>query len=620
MRIKRVFDIESYQNYFLVSFKELGNDTVQSFEIREEDESLSKDDQDSIREIVKKSTLIGYNCTSYDNPMLAYALKGKSAYMINSLSKFIIDENLNIFKTSRMFGVNKPDKSDIIDIRNSSSWIASDKFASLKGHGVRLHGISIQDLPIDPHSELTESEMDTILEYCSNDLDLTELVYNHLKEEVGLKIRLGELYSHDFRSMARPAIAEYVMRKRLGIFTKANVPKPENVKYVSPDCVEFKTSDMNDFKKMIESIDFQFKKRVEIVRGKKVFKSAGEIAVPKQLKDSYVTICETTYDVGVGGLHSREKSMDYISSDEYVYIRSDVVSYYPNMMLNFNIYPKHIGERFVEVLREIVEQRIKAKNDGIVRDSNSLKVLINSIFGKMGNEYSSFYDPNAMLRVTMTGQLLLLQLIEMLEDEYFFVVSANTDGIVARVLREYEDDYYEVLKKWESVTGLTLESKPLKALYARDCNCYLEIHEDDSYVGKGIFKPIGVDKAPEAEICCDAVVGYLTHKKPLDETIRGCTDIRKFILSRKVKSGGLWRGELLGKTVRWVWTTDGEVITESKMRARGKKLCNVGKSEGAMPVMRLGKVPSTLDYGKYVEHAEKILRSVGINGLSMEVK
>jgi len=60
----------------------------------------------------------------------------------------------------------------------------------------------------------------------------------------------------------------------------------------------------------------------------------------------------------------------------------------------------------------------------IKKTANTLKTLLNGSFGKLGSRYSIFYAPTEMLQVTITGQLALLMLIEMMELCGIPVVSA----------------------------------------------------------------------------------------------------------------------------------------------------------------------------------------------------
>ena len=73
--------------------------------------------------------------------------------------------------------------------------------------------------------------------------------------------------------------------------------------------------------------------------------------------------------------------------------------------------------------------------DGIAKDILALvlKIVINSIYGKLGFEKGDLYDRLAVLKVTVNGQLMLLMLCEALELDNIHIISANTDGIMVKV-------------------------------------------------------------------------------------------------------------------------------------------------------------------------------------------
>lgn len=74
-----------------------------------------------------------------------------------------------------------------------------------------------------------------------------------------------------------------------------------------------------------------------------------------------ILINKTTYTIGMGGLHSNEKSTAHISDDQYILIDRDVESYYPRIILICKLFPKHIGDAFLTVYETIVNMRLTAK-------------------------------------------------------------------------------------------------------------------------------------------------------------------------------------------------------------------------------------------------------------------
>jgi hypothetical protein len=294
----------------------------------------------------------------------------------------------------------------------------------------------------------------------------------------------------------------------------------------------------------------------------------------------------------------------------------DVTSYYPFIILNLELAPQHLGDPFLTVYRSIVNRRIEAKRAGNKSAAESLKIVVNGTFGKLGNMHSIIYSPDLLIQVTLTGQLTLLLLIERLELAGIHVVSANTDGIVIKCPRHLKERMEAIIKAWEFDTRFETEGSEFQALYSRDVNNYIAIKKDGKIKSKGAYaKPEyaaeRLHKNPTAQICLDAVLDYLTKGAPLDATIRFCTDMAKFVSVRTVR-GGAARvqpagNEYIGRTIRWYYAT--EVEGELVYVMSGNK---VPRSDGARELMVLpDTLPTDINYDWYIKEAERILIDIG---------
>lgn len=168
---------------------------------------------------------------------------------------------------------------------------------------------------------------------------------------------------------------------------------------------------------------------------------------------------------------------DHITDDSYIYCHADVNSYYPSLMSVYKIAPAHINEScFVKLITWLRETRVTAKHskeeyiDGIPKDvlAQVLKIVINSIYGKLGFEKGDICDRFAVLKVTINGQLLLLKLCEELELNGIQVCSANTDGIVVKVYKKNKNIYDSIINKWQEDTKLGLDSEEYLCYINRD--------------------------------------------------------------------------------------------------------------------------------------------------------
>ena len=83
--------------------------------------------------------------------------------------------------------------------------------------------------------------------------------------------------------------------------------------------------------------------------------------MPKPIAELKINIGESTYQMGIGGLHSCEEKQAVYADEDHVLVDRDVASYYPQIILNQRLYPKHLGEGFLDVYRNLVTQRLAAK-------------------------------------------------------------------------------------------------------------------------------------------------------------------------------------------------------------------------------------------------------------------
>jgi len=99
----------------------------------------------------------------------------------------------------------------------------------------------------------------------------------------------------------------------------------------------------------------------------------------------------------------------------------------------------------------------------------------------------------------------------------------------------------------------------------------------------------------------------LTKNIPIEQTIKSCKDIRRFVSLIKVTGGGEKDGIYLGKTVRFYYAKN---IKGCICRvANGNK---VPKTDGAKPCQDLPtSFPEDIDYNRYITEAEEILYEIG---------
>lgn len=598
-RREAVLDIETYKNYFLVKFYDLTSKRFASIEMREDRAQL---DVARIRKFLRTYRVVTFNGNSYDMLMVAMALEGASNQELKDLSDRIILTQLKPWDVEREFGISVPGYVDHIDLIE-----VAPGDGSLKLYSGRLHSQKMQDLPIEPDAWLDDDDMDAISEYCGNDCCCTADLYDALRAQVSLRERMSERYGVDLRSKSDAQIAEAVIIREIEKRTGRKVYKPDAFEslfhYKPPAYIKFESPILQE--------------RLDLVRRTKFAVNNGKVDLPKAIAAPF-EFKGAKYKMGIGGLHSMESTVAHIADSDFLLLDADVTSYYPMLILLTRLFPKHIGEIFLTVYREIVFERMRAKRDMKRASSESaaavirvivetLKIVANGTFGKLGSRWSKLFSPNQMIQVTLTGQLAILMLIERLHKAGMAVVSANTDGVVSRVPCHKLLDYYDVCFNWETDTGLPLEFAAYSAVYSRDVNNYLAIYTSGKVKRKGVLERSSLKKAPQNEVCNDAVVAYLTDGTDVRETIEGCADVRKFLTVRRVNGGAMLGDEYVGKAIRWYYAAGHK--GGLTYRTTGN---SVPRTDGAMPLMELpDELPDDIDYNWYVREAYGILDDIG---------
>lgn len=590
-----VLDCEVYPNYFLVALKNVDDGRVSAYELKGETTSITKDKAVRLQSILKDRITFGFNSINYDMPIIMGILKGMTCEEIFEMSGHIIAENMKGWQTLQFYGLKVPAYIKHIDIQEPAPGVK----VSLKLYGGRMHSQRLQDLPFEVGTILTEEQMEEVKSYCINDLDTTIDLYNNIKERIQLRIDMSEKYGNAVLSKSDAQIAEVVIKSELKKINDSlirsgatKIPPGKTFKYNIPDFISFDSDALQDALYIIGNHNFQLD-------------SKGSIELPKEIKQMKIKLGHSVYQLGIGGIHTNEKCQSVTPNEQQLLIDKDVASYYPSIILNLGLYPKHLGPSFLSVYKTIVDDRLKAKKEKNKVLNESLKIVINGSFGKLGSKWSALYSPDLMMAVTLTGQLSLLMLIEKIEAIGVSVVSANTDGFVSLIPKHKYDEYDSLCFDWEIKTGFILEETQYKALYSRDVNNYLAVTSKGSK-GKGIFTLDELSKNPQANICIIAVKELLINNTPIKETIYQCKDIRQFLTVRSVTGGAVWRGEYLGRVVRWIYSKTGEAITYKK---NGNK---VAKSDGARPIMELGELPKDIDYKRYILESLSILDDLGL--------
>lgn len=604
-------DTECYPNYWLCLFS-----TGESFELWP-DAAL---DVEGLKRALSRYTVYTFNGTGYDVPMIAGALSGKSCDQLKSLSDLIIKSDM---KWWQLPGIDWIDHVDIMQVAPGAG--------SLKMYGAKMHMPVLQDLPYDPDLPLDWYEIMRVREYCGNDVAILQRLCEVLKPALELRETISLTEGLDVRSKSGPQVAETVFKKLINRKIQVPVYRPGFQFYFKPaGWMRFHRLNVLEI----------------LARCPFTITESGHAKLADELGMTVIEIGNTDYQMGAGGLHSKESCVSHHATKDESLTDFDVASMYPATIINLGIYPAQISEQFKIIYKGWRDDRLKDKHEGRAQDADAKKLFLNGIFGKLLERHSIFYAPIEGMQVTISCQIALLMLIESLELCGISVVSANTDGVLIKCKRELEPLRDLIIKQWEAVTNYQMESTEYKAIYSRDVNNYIAVKSDGGVKVKGIFaEPAPTASnwpAPSGQICITAIIEFFIKGVAIEETIKSCQDFKQFIYVRAVKRGGEYvekpqftkkpskkyanevlakhgftdydallewsqNGAIyLGKVVRWYYATG----SAGSIRYVGSGNL-VARTDGCKPAMMLPETkPDDLNYDWYVKEAESILKDI----------
>lgn len=635
-KIVYVYDVEVFPNVFHCTVKNTETGELHKFEIscrRNQLDELVKFFHtvntkytfgDLYTTDIKLDTNIlfcGYNNLHYDNTIINYIID----YYNIMKYKGYRDICRSIFNLSKVITTSSEDDNSAwrkwkymicFDSFDILTMLYSNKLrVGLKEIQVTMQYKNVQEFVADWQADLPENQIDSMIDYNINDVNSTEELLNRCKKDIDLRIAIEDEYgvrvlSKDGVNIGMKILTQKYLEKTgqtwwdikdlrspMSVIPLNSVILPF-IKYDSP----ILTRVLNDMKSQIVS------------PGRKGY-------------ENKFVFEGLQYSVGVGGIHSVNKPEIIIPKEDEMLIDIDVASLYPSMLIEYEFYPKHLGPEFLEVYKQIKDERIEAKHNGNKVKNETLKLALNGLSGNLQNEHNFCYSPFAVMQIRINGQLLLLMLAEKLTQLGCRIVQANTDGLFVLLKKDVYSKVNNVCREWEQLTRLTLEEERFKAMYQYAINDYFAITEDDKVKEKGMFiTTVKLGKGLTPKIIPKAVINFFKNGVPVEETIKGCKDIRDFLMSEK--TGKQWHVEYNNKeqqrTNRFYASTNGAYLWKWKEKDTNrfdisipcpteKQYQNMLTASGVTLLNYLDDKPieeRKINYRYYIMEAYKIIREL----------
>lgn len=635
-KIVLVFDIEIFPNCFHCVVKDTESKKKLRLEISQRRNDINKilklfyrfpkvswnDNYNTTQELPGKYLFCGYNNIHYDNPIINYIITNYQELSTLHWS----DVCLRLFTLSQEIVTNSGEGFQswhkwkymiYFDTLDLLTMLYSTKLrVGLKEMQVTMQYHNVQEYEGDFTQNLPLDKFEEMIAYNENDVDSTEELLYLCKEDIDLRLAIEKEYgvkvlNKDGVNIGMKIITQKYLEKTGQTWNQIkDLRSPCDeipLKDVILPLVEFKTP-------LLQNILIELKQQV-VSPGRKGY-------------EKHFVLDNIEYTIGVGGIHTVNKPERYIPEPGYIVSDIDVTSLYPSMIIEHKFYPKHLGIEFLEVYSDIKKERVEAKrNKNKVKDK-TLKLALNGLSGNLQNEHNFCYSPFTVMQIRMNGQLMLLMLAERLIEIGCKILQANTDGLfILRKLSD-EDKFQKVCKEWEQLTKLGLEEDRFEAFYQYAINDYLAIKEgyketkDLSYLKKkGLFiDTVSLGKGMKPIIIPEAINKYLADGIPVEETIRNCKDLNKFITYQKVnkKFKVEYNNQFITRINRYYIANNGYNLF--KVDPETNKYISLLSGVGVIIVNNLDEIkefPKNINYQYYIREANKIISPFKYKQLSL---
>lgn len=407
----------------------------------------------------------------------------------------------------------------------------------------RFRGMTIEEVRRLLDSDFDRSVMpkyiDRMLYYDRNDTFLVGEMIRQNPDEVKLRYGLKKAFDIDCLSSARSNISDKLLIRFYSRFSGLHKSQFEK-KRTERTRISFN-------KVIFPHIKFKTKQFQDLLA------DMMQVYIYHTTKDDFTRQFEfygTKYSIGCGGIHTQDTPGIFVSNDKYIYVHWDYTSYYPSIMIAYEVAPKHLNAKvFAKMVDYFKSTRVKAKhnknkNGNVIEGvddkltAEALKIVINAIYGKLGFEDFWLYDRLAQMKVTINGQLMTLSLIEALELENIHCVSANTDGIIIKIPVDKFDKFKEITEDWNTHNKMSADGETYKMFIRRDVNSYFVIQTNGEEEFVGAMDPLqyrkNYSKGYDMPIVAKAVYEYFVNNTPIMETLRNHKDILDFCKTQNV--------------------------------------------------------------------------------------
>lgn len=474
----------------------------------------------AIKDLGHRGYLTGFNIKAYDLQIMNFARNGYTPEELYEHNEKIMETRKDA--NSRWADISFWRNFEFIDLYDDIKTMGSLKqFESNTGLSIRESSIPFGKV------NLTQEDKEEIIEYCKHDVLATNQLCTARWGYITAKANCHKI-SHLSEAECIKNTSAKVCAKMLRAKQMEN---PNPAFYTIPD-----------------NLDKLFRETIH-----PVILSKFEFAELSNDFEYQVRYLKNEITFGAGGIHSTIGSEVFaINNDKWIIMNADFENLYPSLLVEYNYYATGVPEegkrQFKYILdtcrrlkKELKEWRASGRPldeeyQELFNERDSTKLILNAATGAMRQVYSPFYDPQNIIALCFTGQLITVCLAKILFSLGAKILQMNTDGITFAIPRNMAEIAKTKLYDVSKITRVPIEIDEEYAIFQKNVNNYILLSSPNAKPKlKGRWAKLSGSDVPlsplNAPIITEALIAYYVNGTEPEDIISKCNEPLKFMFT-----------------------------------------------------------------------------------------
>ena len=601
-------------------------------------EQVIVNNPDELKALYEENTSniwVGFNNRHYDQYIMKGILLGMNPKRIND---WIILEKREGWQFSSVFNKVPMTNYDVMP----TPPVGLKTMEGFLGSNIKETGV-----PFDINRKLTKAEIEETIKYCRHDVEQTIKIFLEKIDEFNAMHGIVQAFPN---MVSLSNIGDSEARITAKVLGCVKQDFKDEFDYFFLPCLR-----LNKYKYVQDWFE-EKKKEALAMDLQNCDKYDKKLWYKSQNLDTVVA--GIPHSFGFGGLHGAAETPIHKTGQ---ILHVDVNNYYPSMLIAWGLVTRVATNDNYHLVYN-TRKSMKAKQIAAAKSGNKAeaknwkkaqlpyKKMLNALSGGMKDETNPAYDPRNNNCMCINGQLMLLDLIEHLEAvPGFELIQSNTDGLIIWI--PDTDEAFEMVDdicwEWEQrcstdQCSILLELDNISEIYQKDVNNYLWVGADGSVERIGAYVKELSATDNDLPILNKALVEYMVHKTPVEQTINQCDDLIMFQKIVKLSDKYDWVehehcipyiSHIGKRTVKTVYEyldkdkytyksyrvfasnclNDGRLLKRKQVKSKGEKFGNTPDHCFIFNDSVVGvKTPPELDKQWYIDLAKKRLKQFGV--------